>query len=81
MNNVMVYISYDENYPLWDDVILVNKKDDLNIKEFIDNLINAIEWSTDKKVSALKIESSLKDTSSFDYTTARNVFEYRRKRK
>ena len=50
-----VYISYEEDYPSWSDIILADR-DKTDIDSFMDNLITVIEWSSNKKVKAIKIE-------------------------
>lgn len=63
-NNLpLLYISYDNDYPLWSDVILTSSIGDKNLEQYFKDLINAIEWSSDKKVKALKIELLDEDTS------------------
>lgn len=57
-----VYISYEEDYPSWSDYILAERTK-ADIDEFIDNLITAIEWCSNKKVKAIKIEEEAKDRS------------------
>lgn len=56
-----VYISYEEDYPSWSDYVLANR-DKSDIDTFIDNLIIAIEWASNKKVKAIKIEEEAKES-------------------
>lgn len=63
MNNPLCYISYDKDYPEWSDIILAPSISGVDLEEFFKNLVTAIEWSTDKKVKALKLELNNEDTS------------------
>lgn len=51
-----VFISFEEDYPSWSDICLDNSKME-NIENYIHDLIVCIEWSCDKKVKAIRIES------------------------
>ena len=58
-----VYISYEEDYPSWSDYMLAQRTK-LDIDEFVDNLITAIEWCSNRKVKAIKIEEDNKEDTS-----------------
>lgn len=57
-----VYISYEEDYPSWSDYLLAERTKS-DIDTFIDNLITAIEWCSNRKVKAIKIEDEADDKS------------------
>ena len=57
-----VYISYEEDYPSWSDYLLAERTKG-DIDTFIDNLITAIEWCSNKRVKAIKIEEETQDRS------------------
>lgn len=59
----LCYISYEDKYPLWSDIICINNINFDNIETYFKDLINAIEWSQEKKVKALKIIINNEDTS------------------
>ena len=59
-----VFISYEEDYPSWSDIVLADR-DKTDIDSFIDNLIVAIEWSSSKKVKAIKIEEEKEDINLY----------------
>ena len=65
-NNILCYISYDKDYPEWSDVILTSSSIcDKDVEKYIKDLITAIEWSSNQKVKALKLELNEEDTSPF----------------
>lgn len=57
-----VYISYEEDYPSWSDYLLAERTKE-DVDEFINNLITAIEWCSNKRVKAIKIEDEASDKS------------------
>lgn len=63
--NILCYISYEEDYPLWSDIIFTPKRKNVSYETYFKNLITSIEWCGNKKVKALKIELNNEDTSHF----------------
>ena len=59
----LCYISYEGDYPEWSDIILASNIEGKDLEQYFKDLINAIEWSQDRKVKALKIEVNNEDTS------------------
>ena len=53
---VKVYISFEGDFPSWSDYCLDQSRFQ-NLESYIHDLIVAIEWCSDKKVKALKLES------------------------
>lgn len=59
----LCYISYEGDYPEWSDIILASNIEGKDLEQYFKDLINAIEWSQDRKVKSLKIELNDEDTS------------------
>ena len=68
MNDIVCYVSFENDFPEWSDIILtpsVSVAISGDIDNYINKIINCIEWSTNKRVKALKLELNNVDTSHF----------------
>lgn len=54
MRNI-VWISFEKDFPSWSDYIL-DTPSQLSLDEHIEGLVKAIEWCSNERVKALKIE-------------------------